>query len=89
MTKIKEPRKKHPEVCGLGGCFNAKIGAGLFCAKHWRYVSPEVQKRYTDAILDGSRTPEQKCAEINAIELLALGDIGQALEKEKAAQKAS
>lgn len=81
MRNLVEPRKRAPEFCGIGGCSNAKISAGLFCAKHWGMVTQPTQKRYCDVILDGSRSAEEKSSEITVIELLALGEISAEIER--------
>jgi hypothetical protein len=76
----REPRKKHPEVCGLGGCYKLKVRAGLFCQDHWQIVSAETQKKYCELMLCGTRDDVTLQRLIDALEFEALGQIGRYLE---------
>jgi hypothetical protein len=83
----REPRKKHPEVCGLGGCYNRKVRAGLFCSTHWPLVSTETQKKYCELMLSGPRDDVTLQRQMDALEFDALAQIGRYLEAHPSKKK--
>jgi len=77
----KKGREKSMDICGLGGCFSQKIGAGLFCARHWGMVDAPTQAEYCKLYLAGPGSAEDWQAQINGLELLALGQIARYLQQ--------
>jgi hypothetical protein len=80
MGKDKTPKRKHVEACALGGCYAAKIDAGLFCARHWAMTSIETQKEYCDLFLSTAHGTSEGKKRADTIELRALGEIARYLE---------